>query len=34
MSTTMTLRLDDDTNDRLANLAGATDSSIISKITH
>ncbi len=27
MSTTMTLRLDDDTNDRLANLAGATDRS-------
>ncbi|MCK4675623.1 MAG: CopG family ribbon-helix-helix protein [Gammaproteobacteria bacterium] len=27
MSTTMTLRLDDETNDRLSNLAGATDRS-------
>ena len=27
MSTTMTLRLDDETNDRLTNLAGATDRS-------
>ena len=27
MTTTMTLRLDDETNDRLTNLAGATDRS-------
>ena len=27
MTTTMTLRLDDETNDRLSNLAGATDRS-------
>lgn len=27
MSTTMTIRLDDETNDRLSNLAGATDRS-------
>ena len=27
MSTTMTLRLDDETNERLSNLAGATDRS-------